>query len=224
MNDTNAETLAARLRGFGPTGVLAIAAILLVGHWGPIPAGGLLVLLWARLSGTPLKALGFVAPRSWPLTVLVAAAAGIVLKLALKAIVMPLLRADPVNWPYHYLQGNAAALPGILLTVIVVGGFGEETVYRGFLFERFGHVWGEGSVARAATIALTTTLFALGHYSDQGWPGVEQAVVTGGVFGTVFAARRQLWPVVIAHAAYDVTAVVLIYAGWEERVAHWLLH
>ena len=29
MTDANAETLAARLRGFGPTGVLAIAAILL---------------------------------------------------------------------------------------------------------------------------------------------------------------------------------------------------
>ena len=223
MTEANAERLAARLRGFGPTGVLAIAAILLLGNLGPIPAGGLLVLLWARLSETPLRALGFVALRSWPRTVLLAAAAGIVLKLALKAIVMPLVGADPVNWPYHYLQGNTAALPGILLTVVVGGGFGEETVYRGLLFERFGHAWGEGSVARAATIALTTTLFALAHYPDQGLPGVEQAVVTGGVLGTVFAARRQLWLVVIAHAAFDVTAVVLIYAGWEERVAHWFL-
>ena len=74
----------------------------------------------------------------------------------------------------------------------------------------------------AATIALTTTLFALAHFPDQGLPGVQQAMVTGGVFGTVFAARRQLWLVMIAHAAFDVTAVVLIYTGWEERVAHWL--
>jgi len=223
MTDAHEETLAARLRGFGPIGLLAIAAILVVGNLGPIPAGGLLVLLWARLSATPLRAIGLVAPRSWPTTLLIAAAAGVVLKLAVKAIALPLVGADPVNWPYHYLQGNAAALPGILLTVVVGGGFGEETVYRGFLFERFGHAWGEGSVARAATIVLTTTLFALAHYPDQGLPGVEQAVITGGVFGMVFAARRQLWPVVIAHAAFDVTAVVLIYAGWEERVAHWLL-
>ena len=223
MTDANAESLAARLRGFGPIGVLAIAAILLLGNWGPVPAGGLLVLLWAHLTETPLRALGFAVPRNWPRTLLLAAVAGIVLKLALKAIAMPLVAADPVNRPYHYLQGNAAALPGILLTVVVGGGFGEETVYRGFLFERFGQAWGASPVARAATVSLTTSLFALAHYPDQGLAGVEQAVVTGGVFGMVFAVRRQLWPMVIAHAAFDVTAVVLIYAGWEERVAHWLL-
>ena len=57
MTDTNADGLAARLRGLGPGGVLVIAAILMIGNWGPIPAGGLLVLLWAGLSETPLRAL-----------------------------------------------------------------------------------------------------------------------------------------------------------------------
>jgi hypothetical protein len=48
----------------------------------------------------------------------------------MKALVMPLLGADPINHTYHYLVGNTAALPAFM---ILSGGFGEETVDRGFL-------------------------------------------------------------------------------------------
>ncbi|TMH27678.1 MAG: CPBP family intramembrane metalloprotease [Betaproteobacteria bacterium] len=57
---------------------------------------------------------------------------------------------------------------------------------------------------------------------DQGLPGVEQAAVTGLVFGTVFAVTGQLWLPMVAHAAFDVTAVALIYWNWESAVAHLL--
>jgi hypothetical protein len=49
---------------------------------------------------------------------------------------MPLLGADPVNATYHYLAGNPAALPGMLFSVVIGAGFGEETLFRGYLFER----------------------------------------------------------------------------------------
>lgn len=87
------DRIAARLRGFGPLGILAILVIL---------------------------------------------ALGIAFKFLMKTIVMPLLGADPVNHAYHYLAGNRAALLGAVWAMIVVAGFGEETVFRGYMFERFG--------------------------------------------------------------------------------------
>ena len=70
--------------------------------------GGILVLLWMHLTHTPWRELGFVRPKSWVVTAAAGVALGIALKLVMKAIVMPLLGADPVNHLYHYVAGNPA--------------------------------------------------------------------------------------------------------------------
>jgi len=106
--------------------------------------------------------------------------------------------------------------------VTVGAGFGEETVFRGYLFERLGKLFGSDAVAQAAIVLLTSGLFGLAHYWDQGVPGVEQAVVTGLVFGSIFAATGRLWTLIFAHAAFDLTAVAIIYWGLESKVAHLL--
>jgi membrane protease YdiL (CAAX protease family) len=186
------------------------------------PVGALLVLAWAKLSCTPPQALGFRAPRNWPVTLAAGVASGIVLKLGMKAVVMPLLGAPASNMQYHWLVGNAGALPGVVAVVLVSAGLGEEVFFRGYLFERLGKLLGPGKVALASTVLLSATLFALAHYRDQGLPGVEQAAVTGLVFGGVFAWRKQIWAVMVAHVAFDLTAVTLIYSNWEVTVAHFL--
>jgi uncharacterized protein len=216
------QDAAERLRGFGPVGVLAIVAIMagsLVGS----PVGALLVLVWAQLSQTPMRALGLAAPRSWTATVAGGAIFGIAFKLSMKALVMPLLGAPPINAHYHYLTGNPAALPGVLAAVLVGAGFAEEVLFRGYVFERLGTLLGRGKAALAATILLSATLFALAHYPDQRLPGVEQAAVTGLVFAGIYAWRKHLWVVMVAHLAFDLTAVALIYWGWEGPVAHLLV-
>ncbi|HTO75099.1 MAG TPA: CPBP family intramembrane glutamic endopeptidase [Thermoanaerobaculia bacterium] len=212
---------AQRLRGFGPLGVLAVLVILAGSLLGP-PVGALLVLAWARLSGTPPQALGFRPPRSWSVTLAAGVASGIVLKLGMKAVVMPLLGAPASNMQYRWLVGNSGALPGMVAVILVSAGFGEEVVFRGYLFERLGKLLGPSKVAVAATVLLSAALFALAHSRDQGLPGVEQAAVTGLAFGGIFAWRKQIWAVMIAHVAFDLTAVMLIYGNWEVTVAHLL--
>src|SRR5437870_1034834 len=113
-----ADRLAERLRGFGPIGLLSFVIILLADNPG-LPLGALLVLAWARLSHTPLSALGFTRPKRWLGTVLLGLAFGVALKCAMKAIVMPMLGADPVNHAYHYLAHNRAAIPGFLYAIVV---------------------------------------------------------------------------------------------------------
>ena len=180
-----------------------------------------LVLAWVQLSRTPWRALGFVQPKSWAVTAAAGVVLGVTLKLIMKAVVMPLLGTDPINHVYHYVAGNPVAFAGMALTVIV-GGFGEELVYRGFLFERLGKLLGSGPLAKTGIVLITSALFALAHLYDQGIPGVEQALFTGLVFGSIFAVTGRIWIPMIAHAVFDLTALAFIYWNVEPIVAHFI--
>lgn len=216
--DTSGAGLAADLRGFGPLGIVAIVVIILADTIVK-PLSGILVLLWAWRSHTPWREIGYVRPRSWIGGMVVGIVFGFAFKMLMKAIVMPLLGADPINQPYHFLVGNPAALPAMIFMSIGAG-FGEETVFRGYLFERFGKLLGTGARAKVSTVLLTSALFAMGHYSNLGVPGVEQAVFTGLVFGTIFAVTGRVWMLMWAHAAFDLAALAIIYWGVEADVAH----
>jgi membrane protease YdiL (CAAX protease family) len=212
------DHFAAELRGFGPLGILAVLVIAAGQIVAPLSA--VLVLVWTRLSRTPWREIGYVRPKSWMGSLVVGMAFGIALKFLMKAIVMPLFEANPINQAYHYLSGNLAALPAAVLTMIVVAGFGEETVFRGYMFERLGKLLGESPAARIVTVLVTAGLFGSLHYFEQGMAGAEQATISGLVFGTVFAITGRIWMLMCAHAAFDLTAVAMIYWNLESRVAH----
>jgi membrane protease YdiL (CAAX protease family) len=215
------DRVAARLRGFGPAGLLPILVIVLADAVVK-PLSAILVLAWAWRSHTPWREIGYVRPKNWIGSLAIGIAFGGAFKVLMKAIVMPLLGADPINQSYHYLVGNRAALPGMLFAMIVGAGFGEETVFRGYLFERLGKLFGTGTVAKVSIVLLTSALFALAHYSNQGLAGVEQATITGLVFGTIFAVTGRIWMLMCAHAAFDLTALAIIYWNVEAGVAHLL--
>jgi membrane protease YdiL (CAAX protease family) len=196
--------------------VLVILAASLIA----VPVSAALVLAWVVWSRTPWSEIGFTPPKSWLFDAAVGVAFGVVFKLVMKSIVMPLLGADPINQTYHYLVGNPAALPAILISVIVIGGFCEETVFRGYMFERLRMLLGRSVGATILIIVLTTGLFAAAHYRDQGLAGVEQAIFTGLAFGTIYAATRRIWIVMFAHAAFDIAAIAIIYWNLEAEVAH----
>ena len=161
-------------------------------------------------------------PRSWFGGLVLGVTFGIAFKLLTKAIVMPLLGADSVNRTYHYLVGNEAAVMASIPLMIVTAGFGEETFFRGYLFERFGKLLGHSAAAKTVTVLFTSVAFASLHYFDQGLAGAQQATITGLVFGTIFAFTGRIWTLMCAHAAYDLTAVAIIYWGLESSVAHFV--
>lgn len=212
------DRFATKLRGFGPVGIAA-AIVILAGNLVIVPMSGLLVLLWAHRSRTPWSELGFRRPKSWPATVAVGIVFGVAFKLLMKIIVMPLLGADPINHAYHHMVGNTAALPGLLYSLIAGAGFGEETLFRGYLFERLRKLFGSGTPAKILIVVLTSIFFGLLHYHDQKLAGVEQATIFGLVFGAIFSFTGRIWMLMIAHAAFDLTALAIIYWGLEEQVA-----
>ena len=215
------DGLAAQLRGFGPAWWLSFVLVLAAALVSPGLAA-LVVLAWAHRSHTPWSDLGFVRPASWTRTILGGIALGAAFKLLLKALVMPLLGAPPINAAFHDLAHEPRAVPGFLFLLLFGAGFGEETLFRGYLFERLGRLMGSGLPARTATVLITSTLFAAAHIITQGRYGAEQAFITGAVFGTMFAATRRLPLIMVAHAAFDVTAYAIIYFDVETAVAHWI--
>jgi membrane protease YdiL (CAAX protease family) len=221
------DRFAAALRGFGPLGIVAILVIL-AGNSIVAPLSGILVLVWAKLSRTPWREIGYVRPESWIRTLAVGIVFGVAFKLLMKAVVMPLLGAPPINQAFHYLAGNTAALPAILYMIIFGAGFGEETVFRGWMFERFGKLFRTGAWAKIMPVRLglivliTSVWFGLDHYAVQGVPGVEQATIVGLVFGTLFAITGRLPMLMIAHAAFDLIALAIIYCDVESEVAHFI--
>jgi hypothetical protein len=219
MSRDRGESVAASLRGFGPLGILAILVIL-AGNLVVLPLSAVLVVVWARWSGTPWCEIGYAKPRNWIRSLAVGIAFGCAFKFLMKILVMPLLGADPINQAYHYLTGNRAALPAALYAVIVGAGFGEETIFRGYMFERLGKLFGSRVWAKTLIVLLTAGWFGLVHYPIQGLAGAEQATIVGLAFGAIFAVTGRIWMLMFAHAAFDLTALAMIYWNLESKVAH----
>jgi uncharacterized protein len=211
--------LARELQGLGPTEILATIIILTTAAI-YLPLGAALVVLWVWQSRTPWREIGYQRPSSWIESVCVGVGFGFAFKLLMKSVIMPLLGAPASNAAFHHLAGNRAAIPGFLLTILVSAGFGEETIYRGYLFERFRKLLGNGGGGKTLTVLITSVLFGLAHYQAQGLAGTEQATIVGLVFGAIFALTGRIWTLMVAHVAFDLTAYAIIYWNLEIEVAH----
>jgi membrane protease YdiL (CAAX protease family) len=95
-------------------------------------------------------------------------------------------------------------------------------VFRGYLFERLDKLFGQSAAAKTAIVLLTSALFGLVHYPDQGLTGVQQAMIVGLAFGTIFAVTGRIFMLMCAHAAFDLTALAIIYWNLEADVARLL--
>jgi uncharacterized protein len=208
---------AARLQGWGPLGIVAFLLVALGVAITP-PAGALIVVLWVWLSKTSWRAIGYVRPKSWLGAIVIGILFGVALKLAMKAVVMPLIGSPPSTHAFQELHTLNGALEFAVYAVIGAG-WGEETVFRGYLFDRFGKLFGTGASGKVLVVLLATAIFAVLHWA-QGMAGIEQAAIVGLIFGTIFAITGRLVMLMIAHAAFDLTAAAVIFFNLDTPIAH----
>ena len=213
------DWLAAQLRrwdGLGGLAFVVIAASL----WIATPVAAALVLLWAWVSHTPLKAIGLVRPGSWINGFLAGVALGLFEKFLLKAAILPLLGAPAINQPYHFLAGNPKRAIVFAILAVFQAGICEEIFFRGYLFERLGRLLGESISALIAMVVITAILFGALHYG-QGSAGVANAAIGGVASGTLYLLnRRRLYTIMVSHAVFDLAALVMIYWNLESVAAH----
>jgi len=127
-----------------------------------------------------------------------ALAAPLVAALAL----VPALRAFGATG-YRWSLSSAWELP-LALAFGLTAGYREELFFRAYLLGRFDQV----GIPRAAGVAASTALFALGHFYE-GALGVALALVLGLYFAFVYLRSRSLHVPAVAHGLFNAALLAL---------------
>lgn len=96
-----------------------------------------------------------------------------------------------------------------VLVAVVVGPFVEEVVFRGVAFAQLDRVEGF-----AAGVFGSSLMFGLLHVDPLEFVPL---VIAGAIFAWLFRATRSLWTAVLAHAVFNLVAVIAVY--WLKAVS-----
>lgn len=190
---------------------------------GPLVNLGLIVtiaIFWvvAKVRGSTWSDFGLARPKSWGRTILIglAVTVGIVVSFILLASLIQLVFPVPPQdlSRLEIMHGN---LPNLILNVVAAwftAGFFEELLWRGYLMNRLIDLQGKKTkLAWVISVVGSAIIFGLGH-TYQGLGGVIKITALGLLFGAAFlTTRRNLWPVIIAHAVLETISFVQIYFG-----------
>jgi membrane protease YdiL (CAAX protease family) len=190
---------------------------------GPLVNLGLIVTLiifWvvSRMRGSVWGAFGLARPKSWVLTILMGIGVTVAIILSF-ALLMPLITLAFPNTQqdlgrFDFLHGD---LPNLIVNVVAAwftAGFVEELLWRGYLMNRLVDLQGNRTkLTWVIALVGSAIIFGLGH-TYQGLGGVIRITAVGLLFGAAFlTVRRNLWPVIIAHAVLDTISFVQIFHG-----------
>ena len=108
----------------------------------------------------------------------------------------------------------------MLYLVIVGAGFGEETLFRGYLFERLRKLLRPERAWPPRQSCCSRPRFSvLSTIPSKDSPASSKPLSSGSCSGRSYAWNGQLFLLMIAHAAFDLTAVAIIYWDLEHHVA-----
>lgn len=122
-------------------------------------------------------------------------------------VLLCILALLPFQWPMQPIPEELRATmmpkgPGIALSIIfmaVVGAFFEELFFRGYLISRLEEITGNIWIG----VVASSIVFAYGHLY-QGVIATLGILGFGLVFGMFYVGRRNIWPLAVAHAAYNI--------------------
>lgn len=190
---------------------------------GPLVNLGLVVtiaIFWvvSKIRGSTWSDFGLARPKSWGRTILMGIGVTVAIIVSF-TFLMPLITAAfPIprvdNSRFDILQGN---LPNLILNMVAAwftAAFLEELLWRGYLMNRLVDLQGNKTkLAWVISLVGSAIIFGLAH-TYQGLGGVIRITAVGLLFGAAFlTVRRNLWPVIIAHALLDTIGFVQDYFG-----------
>jgi membrane protease YdiL (CAAX protease family) len=167
-----------------------------------------------RWRGESWASLGLRRPADLRIAIAVAVALYLV-NLALSTWVVPLIAQwiAPTRQPpfLAYIRGNTSGFLTWLAIGLVVGGFIEELLFRGFLLSRIGALLGGSRPALALAVVAQAVLFGMLHLYGGGFAFLYATVfaIANGAF--YLAAGRNLWPLILVHGASNAVQIWGVY-------------
>lgn len=116
----------------------------------------------------------------------------------------------------RYLLPENGSERGAFVLLAASAGFGEEVAFRGYAVPLLAHA----TSSLWAAIAISSVAFGIVH-AYQGMLGVVRSGVLAALLALPMALAGNLWPAILAHAAVDIIAGVLLgrwLVGLGERV------
>ncbi|WP_185153412.1 CPBP family intramembrane glutamic endopeptidase [Fulvivirga lutimaris] len=117
------------------------------------------------------------------------------------------------NERFGDLSGNIQLTISWIVTGILIGGFGEELVYRGFLINALERII-DKRYGTVLAIILPASFWALRHYYYAHGYGSIMVFIVGIYFGVLYVANgRNLFPGIILHSLFDTVSFMARYEG-----------
>jgi len=129
------------------------------------------------------------------------------------AIVGRFLQRPEASARFGNLAGNLPATLWWIAIALVVGGFAEEVIFRGFLLNRLEALLPRGAAGSAAAVLVQSFLFGAAHAYNRGLFGLLVLGTVGAVLAVSYLLlRRNLWPVILAHGLGDTLGFIARYS------------
>lgn len=155
-------------------------------------------------------------PESWPSTFAAGLALGVLLFLLGQTTLGPIARylEDALGGGYVEAASNVdftdwRVYLGSLAVSIFTAGLLEEFVYRGYLLNQIAARVSNSILRWPLTIIIVNLAFAIWHF-HWGLAGMVFAFEMGVALSIIYLViGRRLWPIIIAHALYDIAIFTL---------------
>jgi len=109
---------------------------------------------------------------------------------ATQPLLTRLLHQGPDLHELQRLVGNTQLLILGIVLAWILAAFGEEMVWRGYVMNRVGDLFGKSTPAWIVAAILTTILFGLAHF-PQGPTGIIENIIDGAILGALYLSLAE---------------------------------
>lgn len=110
------------------------------------------------------------------------------------------------------LEGNLNLYLLWVGIAIFSAGIGEEVFFRGYLMRRIEGLFSPSAFTTVLMVLLPAIMFGIVHFYYLGIRGAVTITVLGVVIGSLYLLyRRNLWPLMAAHALIDIIGLTARY-------------
>jgi len=207
--------------------IIAVSAILVFSGLRKAPGIGIIIVvviiagsLFFRHRG--LDTLGFIPPKNWPATILLALGLGIAIAFLSTLVIEP--ASEKITGESHYLKafdkirGDWKALLAMLVVAWVLASLLEEIIFRGFIMTELGDLIGTTGVYASILLLVSSGIFGFAHWY-QGKAGALSTALVGLLLGDIFIwSGYSLWLPILTHAVIDTVGLLLIYFSIDSKL------